>query len=237
MKEKKINNINEIKEEILDYEIIEDKIVVITDNYNYYINYSYENEEQIFKIYQLHYNQILEELNKKIERINYDKKLFKIALIIITIMGLLIAIISGLSFGLLFCIPNIVIIAQFINVLRQLKNEKKEVNIKSNNISNNINNKEKQLIKNQKSKLDLMTIEELFSLALDEILKENYQYSIKEFEENYVDYEFLEKFDFEDLDEEYLDEIINSFSKEAEKENGKQIIKTRIWNIFLLNIL
>jgi len=237
MKEKKINNINEIKEEILDYEIIEDKIVVITDNYNYYINYSYENEEQIFKIYQLHYNQILEELNKKIERINYDKKLFKIALIIITIMGLLIAIISGLSFGLLFCIPNIVIIAQFINVLKELNNEKKEVNIKINNIYNNINNKEKQLIKNQKSKLDLMTIEELFSLALDEILKENYQYSIKEFEENYVDYEFLEKFDFEDLDEEYLDEIINSFSKEAEKENGKQIIKTRIWNIFLLNIL
>ena len=96
MRTKEINNIDEIVGEISDYQIINDKIVIYTENYEYFLNYSYENENKVFDMYNDYCNNELEKIKEQQENVCYNKRTFT-SVLVVDLIILLIAIIVAVS--------------------------------------------------------------------------------------------------------------------------------------------
>jgi len=215
MRTKEINNIDEIVGEISDYQIINDKIIIYTENYEYFLNYSYENENKVFDMYNDYCNNELEKIKEQQENVCYNKRTFT-SVLVVDLIILLIAILSSLPFAFALCIPPLVFAVQLIDSLKELKQENKVLNLKKKNILDDFNNKESMLRENEKNYFMEMTEEKLLALAVNEILENDLELEIEKLDDDYLNYDFLDKIDLDDLNQECLDDMLKLFFEEEQ---------------------
>ena len=122
-----IDNISKIKENVLNYNIFNDKVYIDTGNKKYVIDYSLENEENLVDNMESYFNILKSEIIDK----RKERKLFKNGLVFIIVYTILITLLSFVLpffIPILLNIPSLIFGAKIISILKDLNVELKQLN-------------------------------------------------------------------------------------------------------------